>query len=527
LGAGASVALMGLRMSVADAQAANPSMLRVLLEDSPNTMDPAGTGYNPASINITWNVYDRLVTYGTKPVEGVDGASIYDYGNIVGQAAERFDISKDGRVITFYMRPGATFHDGKPVTAHDAKWSLDRVVSVTTGKAQMATGSLTSPSQFEVIDDMTLRVTLPEQDRFTLPDLCVVFPAILNSQLCKQHATADDPWAERWLKTNTAGSGPYKLVRFTPDQGFMLEKFNAWKNGQPVSYERVTAQVVPVASSRRASAERGDADIVRGLSGKDVQDLKARSDIRLMGIANPGAVTLIALNSQIAPLNNKKVRQAIAHAVPYQQIFDSVLYGRGTAMFGGKPGSAITEFPQPLPYTYDLEKAKALLAEAGLSGGFETSFFIDSSLAQIAEPTAILLQESLGKIGVKLKIEKIPSGQMGTAQTEHKLPMFMATGTAWLRNPDYFFRVYYSSPTRWNFGNFKHDEMNKLTAETRFEKDPTVYRTKVKRMIEIAKDEVPMILMWSPYQDTVLSKNVQGYTYMFHGQLELRGLKKS
>lgn len=524
-GAGAGFVLAGLRMQAGPAFAA-PAALRVLLEDSPNTVDPAGTGYTSSSANITWNVYDRLVTYDRKPAEGVEGGWIYDYDTIVGQAAESYEVSEDGRQITFHMRPGAVFHDGTPVTAHDAKWSLDRVVSVTTGKAQMATGSLTDPAQFEVIDDMTLRVTLPQADRFTLPDLCVLFPAIFNSKVCKQYATAEDPWAETWLKTNAAGGGPFKLGRFVPDQGFQLEKFAEWKNGAPVGIDRIMAQVVPVASSRRAAAERGEADIVRGLGGRDVQDLLAAGKVRLLGIANPGAVTVIALNSQMAPFDNVKVRQAIAHAVPYQQIFDSVLYGRGVAMFGGEEGVSKTAFPQPLPYTYDLDKAKALLAEAGHADGFETSFVIDSALAQLAEPTAILLQESLGKIGVKLNIEKIPSGQMGTAQTEHKLPMFMATGSAWLRNPDYFFRVFYSSPTRWNYGNFKNEEMNALTAETRFEADPAVYETKVRRMIEIAKEEVPMILMWSPLQDTVVSKDLEGYTYMFHNQLEMRNLKK-
>ncbi|MET4578191.1 ABC transporter substrate-binding protein [Ottowia thiooxydans] len=527
LGAQAGAALTGLWLSNASAQTATPSVLRVLLEDGANTLDPAGTGYNQSSINLTWNLYDRLVTYGTKPVEGVPGAMIYDYDKIVGQAAERYEVAPDGRQFTFHMRRGAKFHDGTPVTAHDAKWSLDRVISVTTGKAQMATGSLTDPSQFEVIDDMTLRVTVPQADRFTLPNLCVLFPAILNSKVCKANATASDPWAENWLKTNAAGGGPFKLVRFASDQGFMLERNEGWTNGAKPGYARVAAQVVPVAASRRAAAERGEADIIRGLSGRDIEDLKGREKIRLLGIPNPGAATFIALNTQMAPFDNKKVRQAIAHAVPYQEIFDKVFYRRGAPMFGGKTDAAQLVFPQALPYTYNLEKARALLAEAGMASGFSTTFVIDSSLAKIAEPTAILLQESLGKIGVKLKIETLPSGQMATAQAEHRIPINMATGTAWLRNPDYYFRVYYSSPTRWNYGNFKNEEMNRLTSETRYETNGSVYNTKVKRMIEIARDEVPLILMWSAFQDTIVSPSLRGYTYMFHGQLELRHLSRA
>lgn len=526
LGVGAGFALSTLRF-MSDSALAAGQTLRILVEDSPNTVDPAGTGYNSASASITWNVYDRLVTYGSKPVEGTDGGSIYDYDNIIGQAAERYEVSPDGTQITFYMRPGATFHDGTPVTAHDAKWSLDRAVSVPTSKAQIATGSWTDPDQFVVVDDMTLRATLPQADRFALPNLSILFPAIFNSKVAKAHATAEDPWAQEYLKGNVAGGGPFKLSRFTADQGYQLEKFDDWKNGAPIANDRIMAQVVPVTSSRRAAAERKEADLVRGLSGRDIKDLLAADKVRIMGINNPGAVTGIALNSQMAPFDNPKVRQAIAYAVPYQQIFDSVLYERGAPMFGGSWETTDISYPQPLPYTYDLEKAKALLAEAGYADGFETTFTIDSALALQAEPVAILLQESLGKIGVTMKIEKVPSGQMGTLQTERKLPMYIATGSAWLRNPDYFFRIFYSSPRRWNYGNFQNAEMDQLVAETRFETDPAVYEAKVKRMIDIAKAEVPLIMLWSPSQDTALSEGLEGYTYMFHNQLELRHLKKT
>ena len=174
----------------------------------------------------------------------------------------------------------------------------------------------------------------------------------------------------------------------------------------------------------------------------------------------------------------------------------------------------------------DLDKAKALLAEAGLAGGFETTFSIDSGDATLGEPLAILMQESLGKIGIKVAINKVPAGQMGTLQTEKKLAMFIGLGNAWLRSPDYFFRIFYQGGSRWNYGNFKNPEMEKLAAETRFETDKAVYDAKVKRMIEIAKQDVPMIALWSPFQDTVLGKDLSGYTYMFHNAIEMRPLKK-
>lgn len=526
-GAVGGVSLLGLKLGANPALAQQNNVIRILLEDSPNTFDPAGTGYNSVSANITWNIYDRLVTYASKPAEGQEGALTYDYGKIVGQAAESYEIAPDGKSITFRMRKNATFHDGTPVTAADAKWSLDRAVSVSTSKAQVATGSLTDPAQFVVVDEMTLRVDIPQADRFTLPNLCILFPAIFNSKLCRQHATTEDPWAEAWLKNNTAGGGPFKLSRFAADQQFALDRFEGWNNGPVASQARILAQIVPVASSRRATAQKGEADMIRALPGRDIKDLIDAKTRRVVGVANPATMFSIALNSLMKPFDNKKVRQAIAYCVPYDDMFKSVLYERGTPLFGGSAQTTEARFPQALPYTQDLEKAKALLAEAGMADGFETTFTVDSALADIAEPIAVLMQEALGKIGIKLKIEKVPSAQIGGLQTERKLAMFLARGSAWLANPDYFFRIFYNSTRRWNFGNFQNAEMTKLVDETRFETNTETYNSKVIRMIELAKDEVPLIALWSPFEDTVLSDAIHGYTYMFHGQFELRPLSKA
>ena len=503
-------------------------VIRVLAEGAPNTFDPAGTGYNIPSVNITWNVYDRLITFGQKPLEGEgqDGAFIYDYDNLVPQVAESWTVSEDGTTITFKLRQGAVFHDGSPVTAEDVKWSLDRAVNVTTAKNQMGTGSMTDPSQFVVVDPMTITVTVPRADRFTLPNLALLFPAIINSKLAMQHATKEDPWATEWLKTNVAGGGPFKLGQYQAGQQFVLEPFADWKNGDRVPDDRILYQIVPQAASRRLAAERGEADLVRDLPGRDVKDLMDAGKVRVLGIANPATVTYLAMNNMIAPFDNVKVRQAIAWSVPYQDMFEAVLYSRGNPMFGGPAEVTSTQWPSPLPYSQDLDKAKALLAEAGFPNGFETTFSIDANDVVVAEPVAILMQEALGKIGIKVTIDKVPAGQMGTLLTEKKLPLFVANAGAWLRSPDYFFRIFYQGGTRWNFGSYANPEMEKIVADARWETDQAKYDALVMRMIELARTEVPVIPLWSAFQDTVISPAMEGYTYMFHRSLELRHLNK-
>lgn len=514
------------RFALAQDQA---GVIRVLAEGAPNTFDPAGTGYNIPSVNISWNVYDRLVTFGQKALDGPgqEGAYIFDYDNIVPQAAESYEILEGGKVIRFKLREGATFHDGSPVTVEDVKWSLDRAVNVTTAKNQMGTGSMTDPAQFVIVDGRTIDIVTERADRFTLPNLALLFPAIFNSKVAKEHATAEDPWATEWLKNNVAGGGPFKLASYEAGQQFVLEPFEEWKNGATMPTARILYQIVPQAASRRIAAERGEAHLVRDLPGRDIADLLGRANIKILGISNPATVTYIAMNSHIPPFDNVKVRQAIAWSVPYQDLFEAVLYGRGTPMFGGGKEVTSAQWPTPLPYTQDLEKAKALLAEAGFPDGFESTFSIDADDTTVAEPVATLMQEALGRIGIRVKIDKIPTGQIGTLLTEKKLPLFIANAGAWLRSPDYFFRIFYQGETRWNFGSYSNPEMVQLVADARWETDQAKYDELVKRMIELARTEVPVIPLWSAFQDTVISEAIGGYTYMFHRSLELRHLTKA
>lgn len=522
LGAVAGVAASPIRWTFAQTRAES---LRILSEAGPNSFDPIGVGVNRNAIQLHWNAYDRLVAFGSKKRD--DGTLYYDYFSIEPSLAERYEVSDDGKTITFHLRPDATFHDGSPVTAEDVKWSLDRVLGSPIGQAQFKTGSLTSPDQFVVIDERTVKVTTPKADRFTLPNLALTYPVIFNSKLAKSHATDADPWASDWLKTNVAGGGPFKLDAFTPGQSLQLSRFEEWKNGPAPGFKRVLWQVVPAAQARRGALEKGDADIVQDVPPQDAVGLSADPKLKVVGVPMAGAFQFIGMNSQIKPFDNVKVRQAIAYALPYEQMFDAALFKRGRPLFGGTPGEPTSiEFPQPLGYSTDLDKAKALLAEAGLSEGFETTFSFELSNAQIGEPVSLLVQEALGKIGIKITINKVPGGQLGTLLEKKQVPLFFEASAAYLADPDYFFRIFYNGSTRWNFGSYQNPEFAALVEKTRFETDKAAYESEVKRMITLAKQDVPIILLWQPALDTGMQKSVEGYKYLFHRQLELRTLKR-
>ena len=516
---------LGLRPETAAAQS-RANTLRVVQESLPNTLDPAGTGGNPRANGYSWNVYDRLITFGRKTLP--NGNEVYDYGKLVPELAESFSESNDGKSITFKIRQGATFHDGAPVTAEDVKWSLDRAVSVTVAKNQLGTGSLTNPDQFVIVDPHTIRVDVPRKDRYTLPNLAIAFPVIMNSKLVKKNAKADDPWGAEWLKTNDAGGGAYKLEAFEAGQQLVLSRHAGWKAGPLPAIERVIMQVVPTPSNRRALLERGDADIALDLLPRDIVDLDQTGKFNVVSTAQVNAFQFIAMNSQTKPFDDVRVRQAVAYALPYKALFEAALLGRGQPLFGGPAGApASNAFPAAHPYNTDLDKAKSLLAAAGLGGGFETSFSFDMSVASVAEPVAALVQESLAKIGIKVTINKFPGGQMGAALTKKEVPFYFEGSAAWLADTDYFFRIFYQGDTRWNFGNLQNAELKQLVADARWETDTAKYETMTKRMIEIANQEAAVVMLWQAAQELAAQKSLKGFVYYFHRQVDFRKISRA
>ncbi|WP_254070199.1 ABC transporter substrate-binding protein [Acidisphaera sp. L21] len=523
--AAASLGLAGLLPTGWARAQTHGDSLRILSEAGPNTFDPIGIGANRGAIQLHWNVYDRLVRFGTKTLP--DGTLYYDYFHIEGELAERFEVSDDKRTLTFHLRQDAVFHDGTRVTAADVKWSLDRILASSVGRSQFATGSMTSPDQFTVVDPYTVTITTPQPDRFTLPNIALTFPIVINSTLAKAHASGADPWAMDWLKANVAGGGPFRLDGFMPGQSITLSRFDGWKSGALPGFRRVVWQVVPAAQSRVTAIERGDADLVENLPPNDAAGLGTAPNVKVVGVPMQGAFQFIGMNSRLAPFDNVKVRQAIAYALPYEDMFQAALFKRGKPLFGGVPGEADgTVFPQPLGYDTDLGKARTLLADAGFPNGFDTSFSFELGLATVAEPVALLVQEALGKIGIRVRITKVPAGQLGALLERKAVPFYFEASIAFLNDPDYFFRVFYHGPTRWNFGSYHNPEFAALVEKTRFETDTAAYDADVKRMITLAKQDVPIILLWQPALDTGMLKTVDGYKYEFHRQVDLRTLTR-
>src|SRR5436190_949737 len=512
--------------SPAKAQSRQETLL-IISESGPNNVDIHGVGTNVPGYEVSWNCYDRLISHEMKTV---NGTQYYDKDKFKMELAD--DMSVGDMSATFKLKKNAAFQDGAPVTAKDVKWSLDRAVSVGGFPTfQMGAGSLTKPEQFVIVDDHTLRVDFAKKDRLTIPDLAVIVPCIINSELVKKHATEKDPWGLEYTKQNTAGSGAYRVVQWTAGTEVILERNDKWIGGPRPKVKRIVWRVVPSAGNRRALLERGDADISYVLPNKDFVELKAAGKLDIVSTPFSNGIFYLGMNVKSPPFDNPKVRQAVACAVPYQKIMDAVQYGLARPMFGA-PADKSTEvaWPQAHKFNTDIEKAKKLMAEAGYPNGFETMLSFDLGFATANEPTAVLIQESLGQIGIKTTINKIPGSNFRSELNKKVLPLYINVFSGWLDYPEYFFIwCYHGKNSIFNTMSYQSKDMDAFidgAVNAAAIGDKATYEKDVKGFVDLAFADIPRIPLLQPYSNVAMQKNVTGYQYWFHRRLDYRALAK-
>ena len=390
----ASLAMLPAPEAQAQGAPTRAETLLLVQEYGPNSLDMQGIGSSQPVNGVALNCYDRLLRFKRVPIPG-GGGDTYKIDEVEGELAESWQTASDGMSCTFKLRE-ATFHSGKPVRAQDVKWSLDRAVTIGGfATTQMNAGSMEKPEQFVAVDDRTFRIDFIRKDKLTMPDLAVTIPFVFDSETAKANS-GGDPLAKEYLKNNIAGGGAFKVESWKPGTETIYTRFDGWKSGPLPKLRRIIARDIASPSTRRALLERGDADISYGLPPKDFKDLEDAGKVRVVGVPVPNAIWYVALNTAVGPFTDVRLRQAVAWAIPYEKIMQAAMFGRGVPMWNGPSTPAGLSWPQPFPYHTDIEKAKALMKEAGVAP-FSTSLLFDAGSATIAEPLCVLVKEALAR----------------------------------------------------------------------------------------------------------------------------------
>lgn len=435
LGAAPGLALWG---SAVQASSARPL---IWCSTIPQTLDPHDVVDVP-SFFIKNNVYDTLYEY----VYEDDTSTVPSLKMRLVEGAQSSD---DGLVWDFTIRENIQFHDGRVMDAEDVHYSFRRALSLRTAVTSVFSGFMDADS-VEVTGPRSVRVTL----RQAYAPFLTVLPVlpIVNRQVVEAN-TKDGDWGKAFLTSNSAGSGPYKLVpgSFAPVDRFDLEwfepYFRGWPNPQPM--HTVLGRYIKSNTTRMLALQKGDIDITDGYIAADqFERLRQAPGVELS--LEPSLRTyLIRFNNQRAPFNNINYRKAISYAFPYDLFIDKVLRGNATRNLGPIPGP-LWGNPQDLKgYDYDLDKAREhleLAAKDGVDIKQDIEFFAVATYDETAM-AGQLLQSELRKIGVPLKVSKLGwANLLSLCQKVETTPQLWSHWTTpYYVDPDNWMGPYYTT----------------------------------------------------------------------------------
>jgi peptide/nickel transport system substrate-binding protein len=486
----------------APAAAEGETTFIVLVPADTNTLDPA-VNYDFSGAPFLGPVYDNLVkSVGTEKAE------------IVPDLAESWQPSDDGLTWTFKLREGAKFHDGTPVNAEAVKYTFDRLLAMNTGGAVL----FASIDKVEAVDDLTVQFILKEPFSGFLASLTSIWgPLIVSPTTVKAHEK-DGDWGQAWLTENDAGSGPYKLESWTRNEQMVLVRNPDYWGGWGDKYlDRIIIRYVTETSTQRLIMEKGDADAAVGMSNEDLDALMASTDIVVE--EHPAMVIKeVRINTTKKPLDDVRVRQALAYTMDYDQVAEGVLSGHAkrmtSVMAEGVPGYYKPSFM----YVKDLDKARQLLAEAGYADGFSLDYIW---LTEVPEDRQIgeMWQADLKQVGIDLNVQEMPLNTWWEAQAAPETApqtMMGAWGLDYADATSQLWAMYYSGnfpPVGSDYYFYKNDRVDELLQQGRAETDQAKLDAIYQEAVEIIYTEAPEIWVVQNNERVALQSNVKGYEY--------------
>ena len=500
-----------LTLAAGPVQAETPRNTFVMARDLADiiTMDPAEV-FELATGEIMTNVYDRVMMFEPENLQ-----------ELTGGVTESYAVGEDGKTITFRVRDGLTFHSGNPVRPEDVEFSLERVVKLKKTPSFIVTqfgwNADNVEDLVEVIDDRHVRVTIVEEfsPGLVLNALSAGVASVIDKELVLSHEVDGDLGYE-WLKTNSAGSGAFRLRSWKSNETVVLDANPDYRHGAP-GVNRVILRHVPEPSAQRLLLEKGDVDLARNLTPDQIKGIAGNPDIRVQGYTK-GSVIYLAANASHPIVGNDKVVQAMRHAVDYHGMADSFLAGQFVVHQAFWPSGLWGSYTET-PYTLDVDKAKALLAEAGYGDGFEVQ--IDTLTSSPYPEIAQSIQATLAQVGITTNIVTQEGKTLWPKYRARKHELILArwspdyvdphsNADAFAHNPDNRAEAKLTGVLAWR-NAWAVDDVNAMAVAARNELDlgkrEQLYFDLQKRL----QTEGPYVIMFQQNEEVAQRTNVEGY----------------
>lgn len=462
-----------------------------------------------SGVDLNNNLYDTMVELDPlKP------------GELVPGLAESWSVDEDGVTYRFKIKSGITFSSGNPLTADDAAGSLRRVVKLNKTPAFILTQFGFTPENVDQMiyaegDTVILKTDKAYAPTFVYNCLTAGVANIVDMKTVMANEANGDMGNE-WLKSNSAGTGAYVLKSYKPNEGYILEaRAGHWRGDAVI--KNVFMRHVPEPATQRLLLEKGDIDVARGLTPTDVAGLGGNADVRIQDDVG-GQVYYLAMNQKKAELANPKVLEAMRWAVDYQGMTDTILKGQWGVHQAFLPKGflgALTE----TPYSLDVEKAKALMAESGVTLPLEVKLTVrnDQERMDIAQS----IQNTFGQIGINVTLD-VGDGKtvLGTYRArQHEItvqtwgpdyPDPHTNASTFAMNPDNSDEAgatgFLAWRTAWDPG-----QLGAMTEAAVAEKDAEKRKVMYEDIQRTHRDTSAFVMMFQQMSQTGLRTNVQNF----------------
>jgi len=387
------------------------------------TLDP-GNMYEPYANMISYAAYDMLyrVKSGTM-------------GTPEPSVATSCTIDESGKVYTFTLRDDVVFASGNPLTANDVVWSVNRVLNM---KESNAYTNIKIVDKVEAPDDHTVVFTLTEPDASFLVKLTSNAYCILDSKVVKEHGGSDTggDTAKEWLDTTSAGSGPYIIESWTKKEQLVLKKNpNYW--GEASNIDKIIFREMSSVDAQITALKNNEIDIALGLNNETAKQLQGVDGVTI-STGSTALMTFLVMsrNSELSPeMSNPKVQEAVRCALDYEGYL--ALCGEGATVplnfvQQGFSGALTRDLATE---GRDLEKAKALMTEAGYPDGFTVTLTCANNNSEGLDWTTIAqkVKQDLTEIGITVNIETLETTLVYEKMREGSMPFYVMF---W--SPDYY-----------------------------------------------------------------------------------------